>query len=283
MQGKGEAEPGLAPGDPDGPSDATIVWHHARNAAPRLRASHVDFWYGDTQALFDVTLDIYDNEVLALMGPSGCGKTTFLRLLNRMQDTIAGARLEGEIRLVGEDIYAEDVDPPVLRRRFGWVAQAPNPFPSSIHENVAYGPRLHGLVRDGHDLEAHVRDCLERAGLWDEVKDRLDEPGTSLSGGQQQRLCIARALSIRPEIVLMDEPCSAIDPIATAKVEALIRELRRDLSIVIITHNREQAARISDRVAFFNMGRLIEIGPTADVFVASRHPETRDFLAGRFG
>ena len=253
------------------------------NKEPVIRVRDVNFWYGAKQALFDVDLNIYPNEVVAFMGPSGCGKSTLLKLFNRMQDIVPETRLTGQITLHGEDIMDPDLDPVLLRRRFGWVAQAPDPFPKSVFENVAYGPRLHGLVENGPPMDAHVRDCLQRARLYEEVQDRLDEPGTRLSGGQQQRLCIARALSIRPEILLMDEPCSAIDPIATMAIEDLIKDLRRDHAIVIITHNLEQARRLADRVAFFNMGRLIEVGEVDQIFDAPAEEQTKAFLGGKFG
>ncbi len=260
----------------------TVAHPTGRNEAPILTVEQVSFWYGDAKALTDVSLEIYPREVIAFMGPSGCGKTTLLKCFNRMQDSVREARLTGQIRLHGEDLYAPEIDPPMIRRRFGWVAQQPNPFPSSVYENVAYGPRLHGLVEDGA-MDAHIRRCLERADLWEEVADRLEDPGVSLSGGQQQRLCIARALSVMPEILLMDEPCSAIDPIATAHIEQLIRDLTEEVPVVIITHNLEQAKRIADRVAFFKMGRLCEIGPSAKVFSDPDHPETQGYLAGKFG
>ncbi|MEM9783735.1 MAG: phosphate ABC transporter ATP-binding protein [Pseudomonadota bacterium] len=273
-------------GTPNGRSEAQStaqITHPVRsNAEPILTARDVSFWYGANRALADVQLDIFPREVVALMGPSGCGKTTFLKCLNRMQDDIPGARMEGTITLGETDINAPEIDPPLLRRRFGWVAQAPNPFADTVYENVAYGPRLHGLVEDS-DMGAHVRDCLEQAGLWDEVKDRLQELGTDLSGGQQQRLCIARALSVKPEIMLMDEPCSAIDPIASAQIEQLIGRIAEERSVVIITHNMAQARRVADRVAFFKLGRLLEVGPTDLVFENASHPETRAYLAGRFG
>ncbi|MEL6766066.1 MAG: phosphate ABC transporter ATP-binding protein [Pseudomonadota bacterium] len=252
------------------------------NRPPLLSVRGLDFWYGETKALHSVELDIYPGEVIAFMGPSGCGKTTLLKLFNRMQDETPGARHEGRITLDGEDIHGSEIDPPLLRRRFGWVAQKPNPFADSVWENVAYGARLHGLY-EGAALDAHVRRCLERAHLWDEVKDRLGDSGLDLSGGQQQRLCIARALSTDPEVLLMDEPCSSIDPIATAGIEALIREIGETLSVVIITHNLFQARRIADRVAFFKLGRLLEVGPTARVFDAPQHAETKAYLAGAFG
>ena len=272
------------PPDPGLELGSAPITHPPRtNAAPILTVRRLDFWYDDAKALHDIHLDIYPREVIAFMGPSGCGKTTLLKCFNRMQDAIRGTCLTGEIRLGGEDIHAPEVDPPLLRRRFGWVAQAPNPFPRSIRDNVAYGPGIHGLVPEGPAMEAHVRRCLLRAGLWEEVADRLDEPGTSLSGGQQQRLCIARALSVMPEMLLMDEPTSAIDPTATAHVERLIREIAEEQTVVIITHNLEQARRVADRVAFFKLGWLVEVGPTEEVFANPSHPETRDYLAGRFG
>ncbi|MEL7468721.1 MAG: phosphate ABC transporter ATP-binding protein [Pseudomonadota bacterium] len=254
-----------------------------RTNAPLMTVDQVDFWYGEKQALFDVSLEIYRGEIIAFMGPSGCGKSTLLKLLNRMQDDAPGARFEGRIELDGDDIYAPDIDPVTVRRRFGWVAQAPNPFPKSVHENIAYGPRIHSLI-DGHAQEdALVESCLKRARLWDELKDRLDEPGTSLSGGQQQRLCIARALSISPDILLLDEPCSAIDPTATSAIEDLLLSLKHEAAIVIITHNLEQARRLADRVAFFHLGKLIEYGPADQVFSAPRHDVTKGYLTGVFG
>jgi phosphate transport system ATP-binding protein len=250
--------------------------------APLLTLDRVDFWYGAKQALFAVDLDIHDREVLAFIGPSGCGKSTLLRCLNRMNDVIAGARVAGRIEFDGEDVYAPDVDPPVIRKRFGWVAQKPNPFPWSIRENVAYGARLHGLA-EGAALEDHVRRCLERAGLWAEVADTLGMSGLDLSGGQQQRLCIARALSTEPEVLLMDEPCGSLDPIATERVERLIGDLRRDRAIVIVTHNLMQARRIADRVAFFYEGRIVEIGPTAQIFDAPRTERCARYVNGEYG
>ncbi|MEM6422879.1 MAG: phosphate ABC transporter ATP-binding protein, partial [Pseudomonadota bacterium] len=268
---------------PEGVAEAPRVVHPARsNAEPVLTVKDVDFWYGDRRALWGVDLDIYPGEVVAFMGPSGCGKTTLLKCFNRMQDDIPGARMTGEIRLKGEDIADPALDVPLLRRRFGWVAQAPNPFADTVYENVAYGPRLHGLVEDV-GMDAHVRHCLEEAGLWEEVAERLDEQGTDLSGGQQQRLCIARALSVMPDVMLMDEPCSAIDPIATAHIERLIRRIAEARAVVIITHNMTQARRIADRVAFFKMGVLVEVGPTDTVFERPQHPETQAYLSGAFG
>jgi phosphate transport system ATP-binding protein len=243
----------------------------------------VNVFYGEKQAIFNVSLDIGQREVIALIGPSGCGKSTFLRCLNRMNDTIEGCRVEGEIRLEGVDIYHDGLDVVILRRRVGMVFQKPNPFPKSIYDNVAYGPRIHGLAKNRTELDEIVEDSLRKAGLWQEVKDRLDQPGTSLSGGEQQRLCIARAIAVNPEVLLMDEPCSALDPIATATIEQLIDELRDKYSIVIVTHNMQQAARVSQRTAYFHLGRLIEIGSTAQIFTNPRHPLTEDYLTGRFG
>ncbi len=250
---------------------------------PRMTCRNVDVFYGEKQAIFGVNLDIGRQEVLALIGPSGCGKSTFLRCLNRMNDTIEGCRIAGEIKLEGIDIYRDGLDPVILRRRVGMVFQKPNPFPKSIYDNVAYGPRIHGLAKNRTELDEIVEESLRKAGLWQEVQDRLDQPGTILSGGQQQRLCIARAIAVNPEVLLMDEPCSALDPIATATIEQLIDELRERYSIVIVTHNMQQAARVSQRTAYFHLGRLIEIGPTGRIFTNPRHPLTEDYLTGRFG
>ncbi len=249
----------------------------------KMRARDVSAWYGNKQALYDVSLDIPEREVISLIGPSGCGKSTFLRCLNRMNDTIDGARVTGRIELDGRHIYDPWIDVVELRARVGMVFQKPNPFPKSIFENVAYGPRIHGLARGRDELEAVVASSLQRAGLFEEVKDRLEEPGTGLSGGQQQRLCIARAIAVSPEVILMDEPCSALDPIATAKVEALIDELRENYAIVIVTHSMQQAARVSQRTAFFHLGYLIEEGTTHDVFTNPRDPKTQDYITGRSG
>jgi len=266
------------------PGEPTIVWPVLRNAEPLIEAANVSFWYGAKQALRDVSFEIYPQEILAFIGPSGCGKSTALKLLNRMHDQTRGARVEGAITLEGKDIHDRDVDPPLLRRRFGWVAQKPNPFARSIYENVAYGPRRHGIVRTEADTDAHVEACLRRAHLWDEVKDDLHtKEGTALSGGQQQRLCIARALGYKPDVMLMDEPTGSIDPIATEAVEDLMMELREDHAIVVITHSMMQAKRVADRVAYFHLGRLLEIGPAAQVFEDARHPETRAFIAGKLG
>ncbi len=252
-------------------------------ANPRITCRHVNVFYGDKQALFDIDLDIGQREVIALIGPSGCGKSTFLRCLNRMNDIIEGCRVEGDIRLDGQDIYAREMDPVLLRARVGMVFQKPNPFPKSIYDNVAYGPRIHGLARNRTELDEIVETSLKRAGLWKEVKDRLDHPATGLSGGQQQRLCIARTIAVNPEVVLMDEPCSALDPIATATIEQLIDELRERYTIVIVTHSMQQAARVSQRTAYFHMGKLIEVGETSQIFTNPRHPLTEDYITGRFG
>nr|WP_244265786.1 phosphate ABC transporter ATP-binding protein PstB [Pseudovibrio hongkongensis] len=248
-----------------------------------MRGQDVCVYYGDKQALFDVNLDIRQNHVTSLIGPSGCGKSTFLRTLNRMNDTIDICRVEGDITLDQENIYDPSIDVVELRARVGMVFQKPNPFPKSIFENVAYGPRIHGLAKTKTDLEEIVATSLQRAGLFNEVKDRLDEPGTGLSGGQQQRLCIARAIAVSPEVILMDEPCSALDPIATAKVEELIDELRENYTIVIVTHSMQQAARVSQRTAFFHMGNLVEEGNTDDIFTNPNDQRTQDYITGRFG
>ncbi|MCX8135148.1 MAG: phosphate ABC transporter ATP-binding protein PstB [Roseococcus sp.] len=250
---------------------------------PLMAARGVNVFYGAKQALRGVSLDIRRGEVLALIGPSGCGKSTFLRCLNRMNDVVEGARVEGEIRLEGQDIYGPEMDVVLLRARVGMVAQKPNPFPKSVYDNVAYGPRIHGLTSSRAELDALVERSLRDAALWDEVKDRLREPGTSLSGGQQQRLCIARAIAVSPDVLLMDEPCSAIDPIATERIEMLIEQLRQRYAIVIVTHNMQQAARISQRTAYFHLGEMLEIGPTHEVFTAARSEKARDYISGRFG
>ena len=243
----------------------------------------VNVWYGDKHAIKDVSLDIGKNEVVAMIGPSGCGKSTFLRCLNRMNDTIDGCRVTGSIQLDGEEIYARGRDPVPLRAQVGMVFQKPNPFPKSIYENVAYGPRIHGLTNSRAELDALVETSLRKAGLWNEVKDRLDQPGTGLSGGQQQRLCIARTIAVSPEVILMDEPCSALDPIATAIIEELIDELRENYSIAIVTHSMQQAARVSQRTAYFHLGDLIEVGETNEIFTNPRHRLTEDYITGRFG
>ena len=251
--------------------------------AIRMQARQVNVFYGTKQALFGIDLDLADNQVTALIGPSGCGKSTFLRCLNRMNDTIDGCRVEGEVMLDGRDIYSRTVDVVELRARVGMVFQKPNPFPKSIYDNVAYGPRIHGLAQDRQELDRIVEKSLRRAGLYDEVADRLGTPGTSLSGGQQQRLCIARAIAISPEVILMDEPCSALDPIATARVEELIDELKDHYTIVIVTHNMQQAARVSQFTAFFHLGELVEFGPTEQIFTNPGEERTQDYITGRFG
>ena len=254
-----------------------------RDRQPKMRARDVSVFYGDKQALKDVSIDIHDDKVTAFIGPSGCGKSTFLRCLNRMNDTIPTASVTGCIELDGEDIYASRMDVVQLRARVGMVFQKPNPFPKSIFENVAYGPRIHGLASGKSELEGIVERSLKRAGLWDEVKDRLQDSGTALSGGQQQRLCIARAIAVDPEVILMDEPASALDPIATAKIEELIHELRGRYAIAIVTHNMQQAARVSQRTAFFHLGELIEYGKTKDIFTNPVKQRTQDYITGRYG
>ena len=248
-----------------------------------MSARDVSVWYGPKKAIDRVSIDVDQENVTAFIGPSGCGKSTFLRTLNRMNDTVASARTEGEITLDGENIYAPSMDVVQLRARVGMVFQKPNPFPKSIYENVAYGPRIHGLAAGKADLDAVVEQSLVRAGLWDEVKDRLDASGTALSGGQQQRLCIARAIAVDPEVILMDEPCSALDPVATARIEELIHALRGRYAIVIVTHNMQQAARVSQRTAFFHLGELVEYGVTSDIFTNPRKGQTKDYITGRYG
>lgn len=250
---------------------------------PKMTCREVDVYYGEKHAIKSVNIDIACNEVIAFIGPSGCGKSTFLRCLNRMNDTIEGCRVTGQMILDGEDIYDKNLDVVQLRARVGMVFQKPNPFPKSIYDNIAYGPRIHGLTSGKAELDDLVQCCLERASLWDEVKDRLDKPGTGLSGGQQQRLCIARAISVNPEVILMDEPCSALDPIATAKIEELMDELRENYTIVIVTHSMQQAARVSQRVAYFHLGDLVEVGETEQIFTNPRHQLTEDYITGRFG
>jgi phosphate transport system ATP-binding protein len=249
----------------------------------KMTARDVNVWYGQKQAINSVSIDVDQENVTAFIGPSGCGKSTFLRTLNRMNDTVASARFEGKITLDGDDIYAPLMDVVQLRARVGMVFQKPNPFPKSIYENVAYGPRIHGLASAKSDMDRIVEESLKRAGLWEEVKDRLAESGTALSGGQQQRLCIARAIAVDPEVILMDEPCSALDPIATAKIEELIHALRGRYAIVIVTHNMQQAARVSQRTAFFHLGTLVEYGVTSDIFTNPRQERTKDYITGRYG
>ncbi|WP_461472882.1 phosphate ABC transporter ATP-binding protein PstB [Pararhodobacter sp.] len=252
-------------------------------AACKMTARGVNVFYGTTHAIKTVDVDILDRTVTAFIGPSGCGKSTFLRCLNRMNDTIDIARIEGDIRLDGEDIYDARVDPVQLRARVGMVFQKPNPFPKSIYDNVAYGPKIHGMAKNKAELDEIVERSLRRAALWDEVKDRLHEPGTGLSGGQQQRLCIARAVATNPEVLLMDEPCSALDPIATAQIEELIDELRERLSVVIVTHSMQQAARVSQRTAFFHLGELVEFDETSKIFTNPDDPRTESYITGRIG
>ncbi len=252
-------------------------------ADPRMSARKVHVYYGDKCAIDNVSLDIGKNEVISMIGPSGCGKSTFLRCLNRMNDTIDTCRVEGDITLDESDIYQKNMDVVLLRARVGMVFQKPNPFPKSIYDNIAYGPKIHGLARNKADLDEIVQNSLQKAGLWSEVKDRLLEPGTGLSGGQQQRLCIARTIAVSPEVILMDEPCSALDPIATARVEELIDELRQNYTIAIVTHSMQQAARVSQRTAYFHLGRLVEVGATRDIFTNPSHKLTEDYITGRFG
>ncbi|MEQ8900620.1 MAG: phosphate ABC transporter ATP-binding protein PstB [Roseovarius sp.] len=249
----------------------------------KIAARNVQVYYGDTHAIKDVDVDILDKTVTAFIGPSGCGKSTFLRCINRMNDTIDICRVEGDILLDGQDIYDKRVDPVQLRAKVGMVFQKPNPFPKSIYDNVAYGPRIHGLARTKADLDEIVEKSLRRAALWNEAKDRLDQPGTGLSGGQQQRLCIARAVATAPEVLLMDEPCSALDPIATAQVEELIDELRQDYSVVIVTHSMQQAARVSQKTAFFHLGNLVEYGETGHIFTNPEDERTESYITGRIG
>ncbi|MCI5084436.1 MAG: phosphate ABC transporter ATP-binding protein PstB [Pseudomonadota bacterium] len=249
----------------------------------KISAQNCDVYYGDTHAIKDVSVDISDRTVTAFIGPSGCGKSTFLRCLNRMNDTIDVCRVTGDIRLDDQNIYDSRVDPVQLRAKVGMVFQKPNPFPKSIYDNVAYGPRIHGLARNKADLDEIVEKALRRGAIWDEVKDRLHAPGTGLSGGQQQRLCIARAVATEPEVLLMDEPCSALDPIATLQVEELIDELRRDYSVVIVTHSMQQAARVSQKTAFFHLGTLVEYGETGQIFTNPKDERTESYITGRIG
>ena len=249
----------------------------------KISARDVQVYYGATHAIKDVNVDIADKMVTAFIGPSGCGKSTFLRTLNRMNDTISVCRVEGSIKIDNQDIYDKRVDPVQLRAKVGMVFQKPNPFPKSIYDNVAYGPRIHGLAQSKADLDEIVEKALRRGAIWNEVKDRLDAPGTGLSGGQQQRLCIARAVATEPEVLLMDEPCSALDPIATAQVEELIDELRQNFSVVIVTHSMQQAARVSQRTAFFHLGNLVEYGETGQIFTNPSDPRTESYISGRIG
>jgi phosphate transport system ATP-binding protein len=280
MEAKVEARPLVRiqmPVQPEAEASATAPAQHEL----KMTARNINLWYGEKQALFDVSLDIFDRSVTALIGPSGCGKSTFLRTLDRMNDVIAGCRMTGDITLDGLDIYSREVDPVQLRARVGMVFQKPNPFPKSIFENVAYG--LDSWLAAKTELEDIVVKSLTRAGLYEEVKDRLNEPGTGLSGGQQQRLCIARAIAVNPEVLLMDEPCSALDPIATARIEALMEELKESLCIVIVTHSMQQAARVSQRTAFFHLGKLVEVDDTVKMFTNPADTRTQDYVTGRFG
>jgi phosphate transport system ATP-binding protein len=262
---------------------AAAVRAPAVEGATKVSARDVNIFYGEKRALFDVNLDIPERAVTALIGPSGCGKSTFLRCINRMNDTIPIARYTGQITIDGQDIYDPALDVVQLRARVGMVFQKPNPFPKSVYENVAYGPRIHGIAKSKADLDEIVMTSLKRAGLFEEVKDRLADTGTSLSGGQQQRLCIARAIAVGPEVILMDEPCSALDPIATAKIEELIDELRENFTIIIVTHSMQQAARVSQMTAFFHLGVLVEVDTTSKMFTTPRDRRTQDYITGRFG
>ncbi len=254
-----------------------------QDGAIKMTARDVNVHYGDKHALKNVSIDVRADQVVAFIGPSGCGKSTFLRCLNRMNDTIFNCKVTGEMKLDGENIYDKSMDVVQLRARVGMVFQKPNPFPKSIYENIAYGPRIHGLAQKKPDMDGIVENSLRKAGLWEEVKDRLNDSGTALSGGQQQRLCIARAIAVNPEVILMDEPCSALDPIATARIEELIDELRGRYAIVIVTHNMQQAARVSQRTAFFHLGTMVEYGATSDIFTNPREEKTKDYITGRYG
>ena len=261
----------------------TVVHPNLEDTDAKMSARDVSVYYGDKKAIDQVSIDIPTKYVTAFIGPSGCGKSTFLRTLNRMNDTIPSARVEGEVTLDGEDIYRSKMDVVQLRARVGMVFQKPNPFPKSIYDNVAYGPKIHGLATGKTELDEVVEKSLRRAGLWNEVKDRLEDSGTALSGGQQQRLCIARAIAVDPEVILMDEPCSALDPIATAKIEELIDELNGHYAIVIVTHSMQQAARVSQRTAFFHLGKVVEYGRTSDIFTTPLEERTKDYITGRYG
>ncbi|MEW4448105.1 phosphate ABC transporter ATP-binding protein PstB [Qipengyuania sp. JC766] len=261
----------------------TVIHDNLEPTETKIRAQDVSVWYGEKKAIDGVTVDIPNRFVTAFIGPSGCGKSTFLRVLNRMNDTIASARVEGDILLDGENIYDPSIDVVQLRARVGMVFQKPNPFPKSIYDNVAYGPRIHGIASGKDELDTIVEKSLKRAGLWEEVKDRLSDSGTALSGGQQQRLCIARAIAVDPEVILMDEPCSALDPIATARIEELIEDLRHRYAIVIVTHSMQQAARVSQRTAFFHLGEMVEYGETDAMFTNPIEERTKDYITGRYG
>ncbi len=263
--------------------DLRLIERTAHMNDPKISAKGVQVFYGDAHAIKDVNVEIADKTVTAFIGPSGCGKSTFLRCLNRMNDTIDICRVKGSITIDGQDIYDPRVDPVQLRAKVGMVFQKPNPFPKSIYDNVAYGPKIHGLARTKADMDVIVEASLRRAAIWNEVKDRLDAPGTGLSGGQQQRLCIARAVATAPEVLLMDEPCSALDPIATAQVEELIDELRQQFSVVIVTHSMQQAARVSQKTAFFHLGNLVEFNDTDQIFTNPKDPRTESYITGRIG
>jgi phosphate transport system ATP-binding protein len=252
------------------------------SSPPIIEARDLNFYYGAVRALNEINLQVARNQVTALIGPSGCGKSTFLRLINRMNELIPGTRVEGKVLFEGQDLYASAVDPTEVRRRIGMVFQKPNPFPKSIHNNVAYGPRLHG-VREQRKLDEMVESSLKAAAIWDEVKDILHQSALGLSGGQQQRLCIARAIAMQPEVLLMDEPTSALDPIATARIEELVKELKKNFTVIIVTHNMQQAARVSDTTAFFYMGNLVEVGPTETIFTRPAREQTEHYITGRFG
>lgn len=268
---------------PDGTDQLPAAEAAEAEARTKIDCQNVDVFYGTKQAIFDISLGIQDRAVTSFIGPSGCGKSTFLRCMNRMNDTIDNARVDGKIFMDGSDINDPSIDPVLLRSRVGMVFQKPNPFPKSIYDNIAYGARIHGMASGRGDLDSLVEESLKRAGLWEEVKDRLQQPGTGLSGGQQQRLCIARAIAISPEVILMDEPCSALDPIATARIEELIDELRQRYCIVIVTHSMQQAARVSQRTAFFHLGALVEYGDTETIFTNPSDQKTQDYITGRFG
>ncbi|MEM6759546.1 MAG: phosphate ABC transporter ATP-binding protein PstB [Pseudomonadota bacterium] len=264
-------------------NDMRIAERDVDSGTPKIAARNVQVFYGDNHAIKDVDVDIADKTVTAFIGPSGCGKSTFLRCINRMNDTIDVCRVQGDIRIDDEDIYDKRIDPVQLRAKVGMVFQKPNPFPKSIYDNVAYGPRIHGMARNKAELDEIVEKSLRRGAIWDEVKDRLDAPGTGLSGGQQQRLCIARAVATQPEVLLMDEPCSALDPIATAQIEELIDDLRKNYSVVIVTHSMQQAARVSQKTAFFHLGNLVEYGETGQIFTNPEDPRTESYITGRIG
>ncbi|QKF86934.1 phosphate ABC transporter, ATP-binding protein [Campylobacter blaseri] len=249
----------------------------------KIQTKNLSLWYGEKQALKSISMDIYKNQITAFIGPSGCGKSTFLRCLNRMNDLIDSVLIKGKVTLDGHDIYAPDVDEVSVRKKVGMVFQQPNPFPKSIYDNVAYAPLMHDLVRKGKECDELVEKSLKRAGLWNEVKDKLKEPGTALSGGQQQRLCIARAIAVSPEVILMDEPTSALDPISTQVIEALMLELKKDYTIIVVTHNMQQASRVADYTAFFHMGDLIEYGQTEQIFINPKEDKTEQYITGKFG